>query len=113
VDAAAAAAEVAAVAAASVVAAVAGVVAAVGAAASVGAAVAAAAGSSGSVAAAAAAAAVAAYPGERAACVRSHEKQGCHGLVPPDNGVGRHFANVQKSSLLTARLPLALDDARN
>jgi hypothetical protein len=107
----AAAAEVAAGAVASVVAAVAGLLAAeVAGAAAV---VAAAAGSvaSGSVAAwAARLAGVAAHPGEGAACAKSDEKRRCDGRritsgLPQQSdklGVGRHFAKVHKSSLLTA-----------
>jgi hypothetical protein len=112
----AAAAEVAAGAVASVVAAVAGLLAAeVAGAAAV---VAAAAGSvaSGSVAARAAWAArlagVAAHPGEGAACAKSDEKHRCDGRritsgLPQQSdklGVGRHFAKVHKSSLLTASI---------
>jgi hypothetical protein len=120
----AAAAEVAAGAAASVVAAVAGLAAevAAGAAAAV---VAAAAGSvaSGSVAAwvAQVGAGVAADPGERAACAKSRGKRRCDGRRITSGlaqqSVGRHFAKVHKSSLLTANtydgqyLPLALDNA--
>jgi hypothetical protein len=52
----------------------------------------------------------AAYPGERAACAKSHEKRRCDGRritsgLPQQSdklGVGRHFAKVHKSSLLTA-----------
>jgi hypothetical protein len=109
----AAAAEVAAGAVASVVAAVAGVLAAeVAGAAAV---VAAAAGSvaSGSVAAwAVRLAGVAAHPGEGAACAKSDEKRRCDGRritsgLPQQSdklGVGRHFAKVHKSSLLTASI---------
>jgi hypothetical protein len=53
---------------------------------------------------------VAADPGERAACAKSHEKRRCDGrritsgLAQQSDklGVGRHFAKVHKSSLLTA-----------
>jgi hypothetical protein len=112
-------------AAASVVAAVAGLLAAEGAAAAV---VAAAAGSvaSGSVAAwlawlAWVGAGVAADPGERAACAKSRGKRRCDGRRITSGlaqqSVGRHFAKVHKSCLLTANtydgqyLPLALDNA--
>jgi hypothetical protein len=109
----AAAAEVAAGAVASVVAAVAGVLAAEVAGAAV--VVAAAAGSvaSGSVAAwAVRLAGVAAHPGEGAACAKSDEKRRCDGRritsgLPQQSdklGVGRHFAKVHKSSLLTASI---------
>ena len=108
----AAAAEVAAGAAASVVAAVAGLLAAeVAAAAAVAAAVAVAsfsvAASGAWAAQAARLAGGAAHPGERAVCARSHEKRRCDGrgitsgLPQQSDGVGRHFAKVHQSSLLT------------
>jgi hypothetical protein len=64
--------------------------------------------------------AAAAHDGERAACAKSHEKRRCDGrritsglAQQPDKlGVGRHFAKVHKSSILTAQyLLLALDNA--
>jgi hypothetical protein len=101
----------------SVVAAVAGLVAAEVAASASAAVVAAAAVAAGSVASGSEAAGlglglagVAADPGERAACAKSHEKRRCDGrritsgLAQQSDklGVGRHFAKVHKSSLLTA-----------